>query len=171
MQNPQSRPQNSTELARLDVNDPLAFVKARAAKGKPPMFEFGSEGDNVAGYVTEVETVEGIYGPFDVISLLEEDGAECRVQATGAVLSRRLASVNVGDAVGIRRIEDGYSVEHKKSYPLYDVTVAHVGALRGALAPSPTSPKALQMAPEVARIVEDLGGELTDDDAPDDEDF
>jgi hypothetical protein len=134
---------------RLQVHDPLSFVEHRAAAGKPPMFKFDSVGDNVAGIATEVESVDGAFGRFDVISIIRRDGSECQVQATGAVLSRRLAAVNVGDVLGIRRIDDGFSPEFQKPYPNFEVTVVAAGgeqygrsagaapALNGGTTPKP----------------------------------
>ncbi len=135
MRHPQSNGEASTELARLDVNDPLAFVEHRAAVGKPEMFSFDLVGDHVAGVVTEIETVKGAFGPFDIISLIARDGSECRVQATGAVLSNRLSSVNVGDTIGIRRIVDGFSPEFGKPYPNFETTVVATGRSGGGAVP------------------------------------
>jgi hypothetical protein len=167
-----SNPKNSTELARLDVNDPLGFCEARASKGKPELFKFDSVGDHVAGTVTEIEVVAGTYGPYREISVIRRDGTECRFETFGAVLNPRFEKANVGDAVGVRRVEDGYSAEHKKSYPLYEVTIVP-GELapRGALAASPTSVRRpeLRRSPEVAKLLEDPPGYGPDDVEDDDE--
>jgi len=136
------------------VNDPLAFVERRATTGKPPEFHFDSVGDNLAGIISEIEVVNGVYGPFKVISVITRAGEECRFAATGAVLSSRLVNVCVGDALGIRRVADGYSPEHKKAYPAYEVTRV---ACENTLAPTPTP-----VRPEIAQILDETFGDEDD---------
>jgi hypothetical protein len=163
------QPKTSTELARLAVNDPLAFVEHRAAVGKPELFKFDSVGDSLAGMITEIERIEGTYGPYREISVIRRDQTECRFEAFGAVLSSRCERAKVGDAIAVRRGEDGYSPEYKKPYPVFEVTIVSPEQdQRGALDPAPISAaRALSRSPEVDEILADHGGDSEDDDGLD----
>ncbi|HXN61969.1 MAG TPA: hypothetical protein VN886_16105 [Acidimicrobiales bacterium] len=147
-----TQPQGTPE--RLPVNDPLAFVEHRAATGKPPEFHFESVGDHLAGFVTEVEVVNGVYGPFRIVSVITRGEEEFSFRAVGAVLSARLAKVRVGDAIGVRRVEDGFSPEHKSEFKNYEVTIV---ATERPL-PAPSLPPA-----EVEQMLDEAFSDEVDD--------
>jgi hypothetical protein len=165
-----SEGQGNTGPDRLPVNDPLAFVEHRAATGKPPEYKFDAVGDHLAGIVTEVEEIEGQYGTYKEISIIARDQTEHRFRAFGEVLARKCSKVKKGDVLGVRREEDGYSPEYKTEYRVYEVFIEQPSedAPRGALAPSPTSARALRHSPEIAQVLEEAFGD--EDDAEDDVD-
>ena len=139
---------NTADLVALAVRDPLAFVEHRAEHGLPPVFEFDEVGDSIAGFVTDVEVVDGQFGRYQIVSIVRRDGTESRIKALGAVLSSRLAGVSVGDAVAIRRVEDAISKEFGSRYKVFEVSLVNSSP------PDPPSVPAGASLAELAEVVD-----------------
>lgn len=82
-----------------------------------------STGDTVAGEVIDISSTDGGYGPYHVLTLRGEDGAEVDVHAFHTVLRNELGrrNVQVGDRLEIAYLGHADGGRGKSGYDHYRV--------------------------------------------------
>lgn len=76
--------------------------------------EYPDHPNPLVGEVVEVETGDGDYGPFPILTLLDDDGNEWRWSVFGGVAQGRIQKLNpqVGDTLGVKYLGEKPSKNH-----------------------------------------------------------